>query len=177
MNTEEVKRAWFGAIRDSADSTGKELKEKTEMTPLQAVKLDILLRQYLCDGLEDDIKESENATTKEIKNLQKDVNSELIEDAIAGIWSETENMEIAMFLYACTEGVRTEDLFFARLKEILPDDDLEGIPQKLMVQMNRDMMKFSNFRKKRWLPKVNQNEDDPPPWLDEFEYIDWVMTH
>ena len=33
------------------------------------------------------------------------------------------------------------------------------------------------------IPSVDDENDDddwgstPPPWLDEFEYIDWVMTH
>ena len=32
-------------------------------------------------------------------------------------------------------------------------------------------------------PPAKENDDDgysgstPPPWLDEFEYIDWCMTH
>jgi hypothetical protein len=177
MNTEEVKRAWFGAIRDSADNTGKEVKKEAGLTPLQAVKLDILLRQYLCDDLAAHIQESENVTPEEAIKLQKDVYSEMIEDAIAGIWSETENMEIAMFLYECTKGVRLESLFSARLKAILSGDDLEEIMQKMMALMDQDMKEFTDQRNARWRPKENNNEDDPPLWMDEFEYIDWVITH
>ena len=177
MNTEEVKRAWFGAIRESADNTGKELKKEAGLTPLQAAKLDILLRQYLCDDLADHIRESENVTAEDAEKLQKDVYSEMIEDAIAGIWSEAENMEIAMFLYECTKGVRMECLFSARLKEILSEVDTEENMQKMMARMNRDMKEFTDQRNARWQPKENDNEDDPPPWMDEFEYIDWVITH
>ena len=86
MNTEEVKRAWFGAIREAADKTGKELKEKSALSPVQAVKLDILLRQYMCDDLAECIKASENIAAEKAEDLQKDIYSELIEDAIAGIW-------------------------------------------------------------------------------------------
>ena len=156
MNIEDVKRAWFGAIRDSADNAGRELKEKAELTPLQAVKLDVLLRQYLCDNLADHIRESENITAEDAEKLQKDIYSDMIEDAIAGIWPETDNMEIAMFLYECTEGVRMECLFSARLKEILSGDDTEEIMQKMMERMNRDMKEFTNQRNARWQPKKKQ---------------------
>ena len=177
MNTEEVKRAWFGAIREAANKTGKELKEKSALSPVQAVKLDILLRQYMCDDLEECIKASENITAEKAEDLQKDVYSELIEDAIAGIWSETENMETAMFLYECTKGVRPESLFSARLKEVLLKDDIEEEMQSVTDKMNREMKRFAEQRNERWRPRENTNEDDPPPWLDEFEYIDWVITH
>ena len=43
------------------------------MTPVQAVKLDILLRQYLCDGLADHISESEKVSAEEADSLQKDI--------------------------------------------------------------------------------------------------------
>ena len=177
MKTEEVKRAWFGAIRDAADRTGKELKEKAALQPPQSIKLDILLRQYMCDDLADYIQKSENITAEKAEELKKDVYSELMEDAIAGIWSETENMEIAMFMYACTKGVRLESLFSARLKEILPDGGFEKEAADLPAAMNREMKQFTDQRNKRWQPKENRNEDDPPSWLDEFEYIDWMITH
>ena len=177
MNTEEVKRAWFGAIREAANKTGKGLKEKSALSPVQAVKLDILLRQYMCDDLEECIKASENITAEKAEDLQKDIYSELIEDAIAGIWSETENMETAMFLYECTKGVRLESLFSAHLKEVLLKDDIEEEMQSVTDKMNREMKRFTDQRNARWQPKENDNEDDPPPWMDEFEYIDWVITH
>ena len=177
MNTETVKREWFGAVRSAADSAGEELKKRSALTPLQAVKLDILLRQYLCDDLAEHIMDGENFSAGKAKELQKDIYSELIEDAIAGIWSETENMEITMFLYECTKGVESESLFSTRLEEILPMDDSEEIILAMMVGMDKDIKDFTDKRRDRWLPKRSSNEDEPPPRLDEFEYIDWVMTH
>ena len=177
MNMEDVKREWFGAVRSATDSAGEKLKKKSALTPLQAVKLDILLRQYLCDDLTEHIMNGENFSEGKAKELQKDIYSELIEDAIAGIWSDTENMEMTMFLYECTKGVESESLFFARLEEILPMDVSEEIMLAMMAGMDKDIEDFTDKRKERWLPKRSSNEDDPPPWLDEFEYIDWVMTH
>ena len=177
MNTEEMKRAWFGAIREVADKTGKGLKEKAVLSPVQAVKLDILLRQYMCDGLTDSIRASENITAEKAEELQKDVCSELIEDAIAGIWSEIENIETAMFLYECTKGARPESLFSARLREVLLKDDIEEEMQAVTAEMNREMQHFIDQRRKRWQTTETSNEDDPPPWLDEFEYSAWVMAH
>ena len=177
MNTETVKREWFGAVRSAADSAGEELKKRSALTPLQAVKLDILLRQYLCDDLAEHIMDGENFSAGKAKELQKDIYSELIEDAIAGIWSETENMEITMFLYECTKGVESESLFSTRLEEILPMDDSKEIILAMMVGMDKDIKDFTDKRRDRWLPKRSSNEDEPPHWLDEFEYIDWVMTH
>ena len=176
MNRENVKREWFGAVRSIAESSGKKLKEESVLTPVQAVKLDILLRQYLCDGLADLISESEKVSTEEANNLQKDIYSELIEDAIAGVWSETENMETAMFLFDCTKGVRTERRFSALLKEILSGADSEGT-QALMTEMDKDITEFSEKRKALRQPKKSSSDDEPPPWMDEFEYIDWVITH
>ena len=177
MNAEEIKRAWFGAIRDAADKTGKGVKEKFALSPVQAVKLDILLRQYMCDDIADCIKAGENITAEKAENLQKGVYSELIEDAIAGVWSETENMETAMFLYECTKGVRPESLFSSRLKEVLLKDDIEEEMQAVTTEMNREMKQFADQRKERRNPRQNADEDDPPPGMDEFEYVDWVITH
>ena len=177
MNTETVKREWFGAVRSAADSAGEKLKKKSALTPLQAVKLDILLRQYLCDNITEHIMDGENYSVEKTKELQKDIYSGLIEDAIAGIWSEPENMEITMFLYECTKGVESESLFAARLEEILPLDDSTEIMLAMMAGMDKDIEDFTSKRKERWMPKKSSNEDEPPPWLDEFEYIDWVMTH
>ena len=177
MNTEEMKRAWFGAIREVAGKTGKGLKEKAVLSPVQAVKLDILLRQYMCDGLTDSIRASENITAEKAEELQKDVCSELIEDVIAGIWSEIENIETAMFLYECTKGARPESLFSARLREVLLKDDIEEEMQAVTAEMNREMQHFIDQRRKRWQTTETSNEDDPPPWLDEFEYSAWVMAH
>ncbi len=177
MNTETVKKEWFGAVRSAADSSGKKVKEQSALTPVQAVKLDILLRQYLCDGLADHISESEKISTEEAEGLQKDIYSELMEDAIAGAWSETKNMETAMFLFECTKGVRTESRFSALLKEILSGADAEEAAQTLMTETDKDITEFSEKRKALRQPKKSSSDDEPPPWMDEFEYIDWVMTH
>ena len=142
MNRETVKREWFGAVRSAADSSGKKLREESALTPVQAVKLDILLRQYLCDGLADHISESEKVSAEEADSLQKDIYSELIEDAIAGVWSETENMETAMFLFECTKGVRMESWFSALLKKILSEAGSEEAAQALMIGLYIAMDSF-----------------------------------
>ena len=177
MNRETVKREWFGAVRSAADSSGKKLREESALTPVQAVKLDILLRQYLCDGLADHISESEKVSAEEADSLQKDIYSELIEDAVAGVWSETENMETAMFLFECTKGVRMESWFSALLKKILSEAGSEEAAQALMAEMDKDITAFSEKRKALRQPKKSSSDDEPPPWMDEFEYIDWVITH
>ena len=71
MNFDGEKREWFGAVRSAADSAGEKLKKKSALTPLQAVKLDILLRQYLCDNITEHIMDGENFSVEKTKELQK----------------------------------------------------------------------------------------------------------
>ncbi len=177
MNRETVKREWFGAVRSAADSSGKKLREESALTPVQAVKLDILLRQYLCDGLADHISESEKVSAEEADSGRAHIYTQVTEIALACGLLLKKNMETAMFLFECTKGVRMESWFSALLKKILSEAGSEEAAQALMAEMDKDITAFSEKRKALRQPKKSSSDDEPPPWMDEFEYIDWVITH
>ena len=176
MKREQTIREWFGAVRAAADEAAKKLE--TMPGSVQRVKASILIRQYLCDRLTPQIADAEGLPVETAEEIQKEIYSELMVDGIAGIWSETENMEIAVFLHDCIGGVREVPIFSSMLGRVLEQDVLDKKVQELMMSSDREMESFAGRRKAlRTPPERESSEDEPPPWLDEFEYIDWVITH
>ena len=176
MKREQTIRDWFGAVRAAADEAAKKLE--TIPGSVQEVKTSILFCQYLCDRLTPQIVDADGLPVETAEEIQKKIYSELMEDAIAGIWSETENMEMAVFLYDCTGGVRDVPVFSSMLGRALEQDVLDKKVQVLMMSADREMESFAGRRKVlRTPPERESSEDEPPSWLDEFEYIDWVITH
>ncbi len=176
MKREQTIRNWFGTVRDAADGAAKKLE--TMPGSVQEVKTNILFRQYLCDRLTQQIADADDLSVETAEDIQKEIYSELMEDAIAGIWSDTENMETAVFLYDCTAGVREVPVFRSMLERALQQDVTDEKVQEMTTSADREMESFVGRRKAlRTPPESERSENEPPPWLDEFEYIDWVITH
>ena len=176
MRREQTIRNWFGAVRAAADEAAKKLE--TMPGSVQAVKVSILIRQYLCDRLTQQIADSDGLPGETSEEIQKEIYSELMEDAIAGVRSETENMETAVFLYDCTAGVREVPVFRSMLERALQQNVTDEKVQEMMTSADREMESFADRRKAlRTQSESERSENEPPPWLDEFEYIDWVITH
>lgn len=183
MMEEKVLRLWYGGVRDAAYGGEKALPEGMNLSPLQKTKLQILLRQEQCDDLDTTIEKVENLYAKTAKRIWKDMYSELMEDAIAGIWNDEENLEIALFLSRCTEGIEYEEEFYELFDSILGEGDgrsrqeHDAVAEQVKDKADESIAHFIKERERKLYPKLSENEDLPPPWLDEFEYIDWVMTH
>ena len=68
MKREQTIRDWFGAVRDAADTASECLE--APVGTVQAVKANILIRQYLCDRLAAQISEADGLsgeTTDDIR--------------------------------------------------------------------------------------------------------------
>ena len=178
-------RVWWHWMDGNISKEGvkKDLDETFDLTDTQRRMLAILLRQYLCDGLRLTMKMTDKISTEEAEALWKQVHSELMEDAVAGPGAGTDDLEIARFLLACVDGVRDEEYYFSLFMRALGP---RRIPREEVL---RDMAKgnrfFADKRLKRFIEQrgiriaseKRCRDNEPPPWMDEFEYIDWVITH
>ena len=105
--------------------------------------------------------------------------SELMEDTIAGIRSEEENLELVRFLSICSEGIGDTETYCEYFSRALGDENRKSDPVAVRVKNTADrcLDDFIKERKKRRNAESGRQDDGPPPGMDEFEYIDWVITH
>lgn len=168
---------WFAAIRGAADGAVEDLTAVFEPNDTQKRKADILLRQFLCDRLPARIMEVEGLDAERAEAVRRDVYSRAIEDALAGSGYSDDGIELAMFLRCCLDGVEDEAAFRARLAEAL-GDGTEAVTAASEQAREAAWAKLvAQTRKKEPRPERESRDDEPPPWLDEFEYIDWLITH
>ncbi len=176
---EDLVRIWFGAVRDAADAGERELPESGSFSRLQKALLRILIRQDLCDFLSLSIRSAEEITSDAANQIWEAMYSELMEDAIAGIWSEEENLELVRFLSLCSEGIGDTETYCEYFVRALGDENRgsDSVAVRVKKTADRRLDDFIKARKERLGAGARRRDDEPPPWLDEFEYIDWVITH
>ena len=182
MNEDRLMREWFGAVRTAADLAVKQLGEQTPLNAAQKRKADILLRQLLADELPELAAEAEGFDETRAQKLKKDVYSELMEDALAGTGFGWEDMELLRFLDACSRGVTAEEVFLERFGQVLgphalSGEELIGTASRVRVSAEQKLTKFAEYRKEKRMPKPTRYLEGPPEGIDEFEYIDWVISH
>ena len=178
---EQLIRLWFGAVRAAADAGEAELPAKMALSAVQRAKLRILLRRDGCDLLSLVIRSTENVSSDTANEIWAAMYSELMEDAIAGVWGEEENMALARFLALCSEGIGGREDFCAYFRMITGEDDLPGSERDALALRVKDradkaLDTFIKARKEQTRDRPAR-DDGPPPGMDEFEYIDWIITH
>ena len=178
MNNEKIMREWFGAVRAAADQAAA-MPDSTALPEISRRKASMLLRQYLYDTLEARIIQIEGIPGAEAEKMCKEIYTELMEDVIAGVWSEEENREIIMFFGGCTNGVTDDDTFRTLTEKAFGTHTAPDTAKKLREAADLELDQFCERRKKQIQPEKprRRSDNEPPPGLDEFEYIDWVMTH
>ena len=180
---ESLERIWFGAVRAAADAGEREIPALIVLDRLQKAKLHILIRQDQCDFLSLSIRGAEGISQAAANEIRDGMYSDLMEDAIAGIWSEEENLELLRFLHLCSDGVGDTETFcnwFSLAlgeKAVLSEQDRDAVAQRVKKKADQCLDAFITERKTQYRSSSSGKQDDPPPWMDEFEYIDWVMTH
>ena len=122
MKHDDLVRLWFGAVRAAADEGEKEVPEDLKLSPLQKAKLHILTRQDLSDFLWLSIRSTEDLSTEAADSVWEDMYSGLMEDAIAGIWSEQENLELAQFMRLCEIKKANPDYAIRRCAKMALDE-------------------------------------------------------
>lgn len=177
VDIERTTRDWFGAVRSAADEAAKEAGAETRPDECR-VKLKILLIRYLCAPLAARIAETDGLGEERAEQMRRDVFSGLVEDALAGIWAEDKSLEIAVFLDECLRELRDKTDFAGMLCRALETDVSEETARSVRERAEQAMERFCEQRKARSAPQErNDDDDEPPPGMDEFEYIDWIMTH
>ncbi|MBO4378246.1 MAG: hypothetical protein J5889_04740 [Clostridia bacterium] len=180
MKHDGLVRLWFGAVRAAADEGEKEVPEDLKLSPLQKAKLHILTRQDLSDFLWLSIRSTEDLSTEAADRVWEDMYSDLMEDAIAGIWNEQENLELARYMSLCSEGIGDTQTYCEYFRKILPEafaDDCDAAAKRIEKRADKYLDDFIVKRKKLFHSESRESDDAPPPDLDEFEYIDWLMSH
>lgn len=177
--TEDLVRIWFGAVRDAADAGEREIPGAEALSRLQKAQLRILIRQDLCDFLSLSIRSAEIISTPAANEIWQAMYSELMEDAIAGIWSEEDNLVLVRFLSLCSEGIGDTETYCAYYSQVLGHRDTvsDSVAVRVKKTADRRLDDFIKTRKEQVRAKLPGKNDGPPPWMDEFEYIDWVISH
>ena len=176
MSKESIAREWFGMVRNAAEITIEKCLEELPPRLAQKVEVSILLRQLLFDGLGSQLMRVERFDRETTGEVLKLIYSDLMEDAVAGVWSEEENMDITMFLYECTEGVKESTKYRELLEQALGTEVTDERAETIRSAAEQEMQQFAEKRNRELTPP-KRRDDEPPPWLDEFEYIDWQITH
>ena len=180
MKHEDFVKLWFGAVRTAADEGEKELPEDLKLNPLQRAKLHILVRQSLSDFLWMSIRSTENLSQNAADSIWDDIYSSLMEDAIAGIWNEQENLELVRYMSLCSEGIGNPQTFCEYFLKISPEvfrDEYDNAAKSIQKRADKYLDNFIKKRKELLRTDSGGSDDAPPPDLDEFEYIDWLMSH
>lgn len=182
MRDERIAREWFGAVRDAADRAVKALEERQSINPHQHRMADILFRQLLSNEMTERFPEAEGMDDAQSETLRRMVYSELIEDALAGTGMGSDDMALAVFLSACSEGAWSEEFYLKRFRDVLgrgviPDDGIAELAGETRMIAERQLEAFAKHRQERRAPKPIRYVDGPPEGMDEFEYIDWQISH
>ena len=187
MLKEKRVRDWYGVIYTAAEDAVKELNEVYPLRDVQERMARLLLRQYGYEIAVGPIMSGEDVSRSEAEAAAKSFYSDLMEDALGGISAGAEDEKIALFLFACTQGVEESEVFRSLLRQLLGPEcpanaqGMESLSNGLMDLVDDRVCSFGRKREKERAEEFRKanarNEDDPPPWLDEFEYIDWCITH
>ncbi len=127
------------------------------------------------------IRSVEGVSGRTANEIWEAMYSELMEDAIAGVRNEADNGEMLRFLSQCSEGIGGTEDFCAYFGMILgealpPPPERDALALRVKGEADKQLNIFIRERKEQ-LRQNDPSPDGPPPGMDEFEYIDWVMTH
>ena len=181
MDRESLTRIWFGGVRAASDAGEAEIPKSVRLSPLQRAKLRILLRRDACNLLTLCIQSAEHIPIQTAKEIWERVYTGLMEDAVAGVWSGEENLELVRFLGLCSEGIGAEEDFcdcfrlLLGMKKGAADEKTDAAAVQAKRGAQKSLDAFIKERKR--LKDRAASDDGPPPGLDEFEYIDWQITH
>lgn len=149
MSNENIVREWFGAVRAAADKAEEMLADPPARNTPARVKTDILLRHYLRDGLGMYIVQSEGIRRMQAEEICENIYSELIEDAMAGIWAPNDSVGFMRFLTTCTNAVCNSQMFRELLSRALDADVTEREAKSVMETADQELAHFAAERKAR----------------------------
>ena len=147
MARETIVREWFGAVRDAANRAAKTLVDPPAPGSLSGVRTALLLRQYLRSGLELYVAQCEGVGRAEAGEICGQVYSELVEDAMAGIRSPQETMELVRFLELCADGAAKRPMFAELLRRALERDVSDAEAASLADAADRALSRFAGQRR------------------------------
>lgn len=106
-----------------------------------------------------------------------------VEEAMVGDWSTEEAAELEAFRAGCGDKVYETRDIREKLHEIFSGADEETL-EKIDEEIRRrvDFVRWKLYdakfaRKDEVEAPFRKYLDEPPPGMDEFEYIDWMITH
>ena len=147
MDKDAIVRVWFGAARDAANKAIGMLDDPPAPNTPARAKTDILFRHFLRKGLELCVVQGEGVVRGEAAGICDDIYSELIEDAMAGIWSEEETMDIVSFLELCSESSSGIPVFTELLRRAANTDVSEYQVSSMISAADHELERFMAERK------------------------------
>lgn len=107
-----------------------------------------------------------------------------IRDVLSAGWSATETAGLRSYIAECAQGAYdSEDikrLLRGALSDIYDEKMLKEAEEEALSCI--DYVRFKTYsleeeRRDEVTSDSRSGSSEPPPWLDEFEYIDWQITH
>ena len=177
---DEIFTVWRDAARAVADGAVKELNDTYELTPAQRLRADVLMRQYTCDRVCGHLWCAEGIDKDEGHDIGDSIRDELIREALAGPVSR-EGKGFSLFLYRSGRRVYRDGCFRALFDELLgPECPIgpggrDSLSDGLMEIIDKRIKALEKRRTKERREREHPY-DGPPMWMDEFEYIDWLIS-
>ena len=179
LHRQEAIRVWTDELRNMTEFALKELDETCPLTQLQKVQARILFRQFVCDRTSRVILFAEGFRLEEEEKIAGPIYRQLMGEVFP---EGCELPELVRFRDLCLQGVCRDGLFHICLKQLLGSScranaqGFASLADGLMTVMDKRIKTYEKRREQlRRSQEVRDNE--PPPDMDEFEYIDWVITH
>lgn len=147
MNREEIKREWFAAVRDAADTTIGKLPAPPAMGTLSRVKTDILFRQYLYNGLFFVLGRAEGLDRMTSMSICEEIYTDLIEDVVSGLYDPKESMEVMGFMKLCSDSLSKPAVFAELLRRASGSDISDAEAASLKTSADQELARFAEIRK------------------------------
>ena len=184
--THEQKAAyWYKVLTPLISRMEGYMDEFAPSGSLQNVRLKLFLCRLLRTYLSMFVYEGElYLEYEECREIAEKVTEKLTKEAVSLLAVPEDEPEINAYLQKLDDNIY-EDPDFSRLAlEAVEGVQLPVTEEAFLKEMrdcrwsiNNGLYSIRDERKEMNEAPYKYNDSEPPPWLDEFEYIDWVMTH
>ena len=174
---------WIRILEDVSAAAVSEMNKWHTLGITQTVQLDLLFRSYWLGDLEYRIRCADTWNENARWELRKMVRDRLFDSAFRPLETPQARGPAHRFLNLCSRYnlYQREDMFNTLLGKILCQKDVTvpaASARKIMESRMADHIferRHKNHNSFGW-PK-RPDPDDPPPGMDEFESIDWIISH
>ena len=181
---EEKVRFWYNALITASNIGVSGMEEIASHDRLCLAKIRLLWRYHAAEMLHVHIYDGERFEKWEnCEKIAGEALAESVKDVMTVGWSEEEKKELESFASECSRGAYDSRALKALLRNALSgsgDDairEAEEMADRCIDYVRFETYSFENDRKGDVMEPLRSDSSEPPPDMDEFEYIDWQITH